>query len=77
MAEVKPIQSKFIVYEHASGETIFVKRDAITSFTPKYVQKGLYRVFVTVGKESFAINQFGTVAEAKEWIIKQIELIDE
>lgn len=68
--------SKFIVYEHNGGETIFIDRASISSFHPKYVDKNLYRVYVTVGNQTYPVVNVTTLDEAKSWIAEQIEIIE-
>ena len=68
--------SKFIVYTHDSGEVVFVRRDGITSFHPRYVGPNNYKVSVTVGPEKYIIKQCSSLEEASEWIHDQIRVIE-
>lgn len=66
----------FLVYRHSSGEVVFVKRSAITSFHPKFVSKNLYRIYVTAADKEFPIHEVESIAVAEEWIAGQIKLIE-
>lgn len=68
--------SKFLVYEHSSNEVVFVKRDDISSFHPKFIDRNRYQVQVTVGDKSFAIKDCNSIEEARIWITEQIGLIE-
>lgn len=68
--------SKFLVYTHDSGEVVFVKRDSITSFHPRYVGPNNYRIEITVGPEKYTIKQAESLADASKWIHEQITLIE-
>lgn len=70
------MSSKFIVYKHSSGEFAFVKRSEISSFKPVFVNKHQYRIFVTVGKESFPAAEVDSLDAAEVWILDQIKLIE-
>lgn len=68
--------SKFIVYSHESGETVFVRRDAVAAFKPTYVDKFKFRVFAYIGHEKVAVLDAPSMEEAKAWIEQQIKIID-
>lgn len=68
--------SKFLVFTHESGEIIFIRRDSITSFHPKFVSKNNYCIYVTVGPERFPIKRCESMDEAKIWVNEQIDLIE-
>lgn len=68
--------NQFLIYEHNSGEVIFIKRDAITSFAPKYISPRKYTVMVTVAKESYPIKDAESMEDAKAWIMEQISQIE-
>ncbi len=68
--------SKFITYEYDSGEIVFIRRADISSFRPVYTHPGKYRVFVTVGKETFVVQDCNTIEDAKDWIREQIAIIE-
>lgn len=69
--------NNFLTFEESSGEIVFIRRDAITSFKPEYTGTFKYRVTATVGKESYVIHQCTSKEEAVEWCHEQIRLIDE
>ena len=66
----------FINYETDSGEIFFIKRDSITSFHPKYVDRNKYIVYCTVGKETYPLFKSSTVKEAKDWVVAQIKSLE-
>jgi len=68
--------SKFITYEYESGEIVFIKRDSISSFHPVYTHPSKYRIFVTVGKETYVIKDCATIEDAKDYIYEQIAIIE-
>jgi hypothetical protein len=68
--------SKFLTYTHDSGEVVFIRRDGITSFHPRYIGPNSYRVFVTVGPEKHTIKQCNSLEECVTWIHEQIALIE-
>jgi hypothetical protein len=68
--------SKFITYEHGSGEIVFVRRDKISSFRPQYIRANLYRIFVSVDGQSFVIKDCDSLELAKLWIGEQINLVE-
>lgn len=68
--------SSFLTFEEESGEIVFIRRDAVTSFKPSYAGVFKYRVLATVGKESYVIHQCTSKEEAIKWCFEQIRLID-
>lgn len=68
--------SKFLVYTHDSGEVVFVKRDSITSFHPRYVGPNNYRIEITVGPEKYTIKKAESLVDANKWISEQIAIIE-
>lgn len=68
--------SNFITYTHENGEVVFVRRSEITSFHPRYVRQFCYRIYVTVGKETYVVHESPSIEEAKRWVEDQISIID-
>ena len=72
--------SKFLIYTHESGEVVFVKRDAVTSYHPKFIEKHKYKINVTVGQETYVVKQCECLEDCLKWIhdeIKAIEKLDD
>lgn len=68
--------NNFLVFTHDSGEIIFMKRDAITAFHPKYVHTQGYIIYASDGAVEKPIHKTKDLEEAKAWIMEQIELIE-
>lgn len=68
--------SKFLTYEHSSGEVVFVKRTEIASFHPRYIDRANYKIYVTVGPKEFIVHGVESIEAARKWIAEQIALIE-
>lgn len=68
--------SKFLKYRHDSGEIVFVRKDKVCSFHPKYVHTRGYVVYVTDGVKEFPVHKCENLAEAELWVEEQIAEIE-
>lgn len=66
---------EWIIFEHDSGEIIFVKRSAIKSFHPKYVHPKGYIIYAVVGDTEKPVHRCSAKDEARDWCEEQVRLL--
>lgn len=70
--------TKFIVYEHSSGEIYWIDRNSIKSFhpVPYFANRNFWRVMCIVGEHEFPLQDCNSREEARDWCLEQIALIE-
>lgn len=66
----------FLLFEHESGELMFMRRSSIKSMHPKYQHGRGYLIFASDGAVSQPVYKTNTIQEAKAWCEAQIKMIE-